>query len=32
LVGILLKEDALGAVHRRHMHDEHGEHVEGEPS
>ena len=32
LVGILLKEDALEAVHRRHMHDEHDEHVEGEPS
>jgi Mg/Co/Ni transporter MgtE len=32
LAGILLKEEALEAVHRRHMHDEHDEHVEGEPS
>lgn len=32
LVGILLKEDALDTVHRRHMHDEHDEHVAGEPS
>jgi Mg/Co/Ni transporter MgtE len=32
LVGILLKDDALETVHRLHMHDEHDEHVEGEPS
>lgn len=32
LVGILLKDDALETVHRLHMHDEHDDHVGGEPS
>lgn len=32
LVGILLKDDALEAVHRLHMHHEHGEAREEEPS